>query len=377
MKIAFYAPMKPPDHPVPSGDRQMARALMRALALAGFDVEVASRFRSYSANPAEQALAEDARAEADRLIAMWRDASRRPGLWITYHPYYRAPDYLGPKIAGTIGIPYVTVEASYAGKRDRDAWSDMQVVVVRGVEAAALNICFTAADREGLSWIVRDDRLADLPPFIDAQPFATAEGGQRHGPARLLTVAMMRAGVKLASYDMLARALSLITAEPWTLTIVGDGPERPRVEAAFAGLPGSRVSWAGEAPPEGVVEHLSGADVFVWPGTGEAYGIAYLEAQAAGLPVVAQSTHGVPAVVRHGKTGLLTPPGDDRAYGEAIAKLIHDEPLRQGLGGAGRRFVLTERSLPIAALRLRNLLEPLLCNGRPPIESPAQHRGNA
>jgi glycosyltransferase involved in cell wall biosynthesis len=366
MKIAFYAPMKPPDHPVPSGDRQMARALMRALALAGFDVVVASRFRSYSAKPAEQALAEHARPELDRLLAMWRDANQRPGLWITYHPYYRAPDFLGPEIAGRLDIPYVTIEASYAGKRDRDAWSEMQAAVVRGIEAAALNICFTAADREGLSRIVGDDRLADLPPFIDAQSFATAERGERHGPVRLLTVAMMRGGVKLQSYDMLGRALSLIANEPWILTVVGDGPERPRVEAAFAGFPSSRVSWAGETPPEAVVRHLSEADVFVWPGTGEAYGIAYLEAQAAGLPVVAQATHGVPAVVRHGETGLLTTPGDDRAYAEAIAKLIHDERLRQGLGRAARRFVHSERSLPAAAARLRGLLEPLLSNSEAP-----------
>ena len=46
MHVAFYAPMKPPDHPVPSGDRRMARLLMQALAHAGHRVVLASRFRS-------------------------------------------------------------------------------------------------------------------------------------------------------------------------------------------------------------------------------------------------------------------------------------------------------------------------------------------
>jgi hypothetical protein len=45
--VAFYAPMKPPDHPTPSGDRRMARALLRALGRTGRPVELASRLRSY------------------------------------------------------------------------------------------------------------------------------------------------------------------------------------------------------------------------------------------------------------------------------------------------------------------------------------------
>ena len=47
MRVAFYAPMKPPDHPLPSGDRRMARAFMDLLASLGHEVELASRFRSY------------------------------------------------------------------------------------------------------------------------------------------------------------------------------------------------------------------------------------------------------------------------------------------------------------------------------------------
>jgi hypothetical protein len=48
MRIAFYAPMKPPDHPVPSGDRRMSRLLIAALGRAGHEVELASRLRQGS-----------------------------------------------------------------------------------------------------------------------------------------------------------------------------------------------------------------------------------------------------------------------------------------------------------------------------------------
>ncbi len=51
MHIAFYAPLKSPNHPVPSGDRQMARLLIAALRLAGHSVEIASELRSFSATP--------------------------------------------------------------------------------------------------------------------------------------------------------------------------------------------------------------------------------------------------------------------------------------------------------------------------------------
>jgi glycosyltransferase involved in cell wall biosynthesis len=366
MKIAFYAPMKPPDHPVPSGDRQMARLLMQALGLAGFEVEVASRFRSYGYGPAEPGLVVVAGRERDQVFTAWsaRTPEQRPRLWLTYHPYYKAPDLIGPDIARHFGVAYVTAEASYAGKRDSDEWAELQSAVKKAVRAAAVNICFTAADREGLARIVEASSLRDLAPFIDPAPFLAPFLAplsiDRQPPVRLVTVAMMRGGVKLASYEMLARTLQRIVGVPWTLTVVGDGPQRAQVAAALAKLPESRVTWTGELPTHALAKHLGAADLFVWPGTGEAYGIAYLEAQAAGLPVVAQATGGVPAVVRHGVTGLLMPAGDDAAYAAAMVRLIGEADLRRRLGQAAQSFVTEERSLTAAASRLRGLLEPLL-----------------
>ncbi|HUE47176.1 MAG TPA: glycosyltransferase family 4 protein, partial [Aestuariivirgaceae bacterium] len=321
----------------------------------------ASRLRSHRFAPAQAELAEAAARERATIIAAWGalEPARRPRAWLTYHPYYKAPDLIGPEIAARFSIPYVTAEASYAGKRDRDDWAGMQRTVKAAVRAAALNICFTAEDREGLERLVALERIADLAPFIDAEPIHATRGNPSD-TVRLITVAMMRSGAKLASYEMLARALARILDLPWTLDIVGDGPERPAVTAAFAKVPVDRLHWAGELDASAVAARLAAADVFVWPGTNEAYGMAYLEAQAAGLPVVAQATAGVPTVVRHGATGLLTPPGDDAAYSGAITRLITDQPLRHRLGHAARKFVTEERSLPAAATRLRRLLTPLL-----------------
>ncbi|MBB3354310.1 glycosyltransferase involved in cell wall biosynthesis [Rhizobium sp. BK049] len=353
MRVAFYAPMKSPNHPVPSGDRLMARLLIRALERAGHQVEVVSEFRTHAPTPeAAAALAPAISAEMARLREKWQK-DPRPDLWFCYHPYYRSPDPFGPAIAAELAIPYVTAEASYAAKRDRTDWADRQKRVGEAVMQAAVNISFTERDRAGLSAAFPQARLAALKPFIDSALFEAVRPAP--DPGRLMTVAMMRAGDKMESYAMLAKALRLIENKPWTLSVIGDGPMRREVEGLFAGFPG-RIEWLGERSETEIAGLLARGGIYVWPGCGEAYGLAYLEAQAAGLPVVAQQTAGVPAVVEAGVTGLLTPEGDVAAYAGAIAALLGDGRKRDAMGQAARRFVLEERSLAVAARVLDEIL---------------------
>ena len=78
-------------------------------------------------------------------------------------------------------------------------------------------------------------------------------------------------------------------------------------------------------------------DLYLWPAINEAYGMAFLEAQAAGLPVVAGRTGGVPAVVADGVTGLLTPIGDAAAFAGAVARLLDGRPNAHAWRRAARR----------------------------------------
>ena len=356
MHIAFYAPLKSPNHPVPSGDRQMARLLMAALELAGYDVDVISQLRSFTATPeaaGRERVAELAKQEIERLSRQWRREGK-PDLWFCYHPYYKAPDLIGPPLAAALNIPYVTAEASYSKRRDDGGWAGLQSVVVDAVRHAVVNICFTKRDEIGLAAHIPAARLARLQPFIDASVFRVEPA--TNDPHRLVTIAMMRAGDKLESYRMLAGALALLGDKPWKLSVIGDGPERVAVKAMFAAFDAGRIEWLGEKRAGEVVDLLYRGGTFVWPGTGEAYGIAYLEAQAAGLPVVAQKTAGVPEVVKDGVTGTLTTAGDTRTFADAIVQMIDDEDRRLSMGRAGRRFVLEERSLEIASKRLDQLL---------------------
>jgi glycosyltransferase involved in cell wall biosynthesis len=374
MNVAFYATMKPPDDPVPSGDRQMARLLIKALRKAGHDVRLASRLRTLNQAPHEAArsrLKRQALHEATILCASWSSpkADWRPAIWFTYHPYYKAPDWLGPEVCTRLAIPYVTAEASYAPKRAVGPWRGWQLDVVEAVRRAAVNFCFTEHDKCGL---MRMDGLqgllVGLPPFIDHEDEPVAPASRvNHDPPRLVSVAMMRAGDKLASYRVLAHALAGLLATQWVLTVIGDGPQREAVRHAFSVLPPERIHWLGELAPDEVSRYLATCDIYVWPGIGEAYGLAYLEAQGAGLPVVAQNTGGVPTVVKDGETGCLTPVGDVQAFAESLRQLLVDKARRRQLGDAGQRFVRRERTVARAASIIDAALHSITPSGAEPI----------
>lgn len=353
MRIAFYAPLKAPDHLVPSGDRLMARLLMAALRMAGHRVEVASTLRAHVGDPEDRAglaaLEAAARGEALRLAADWRQAGA-PDLWLCYHPYYKSPDLIGPALGAGFGVPYVTVESSYSERRNLGIWAGMQAAALAGARGAALNICLTARDERGLRAADAGLRLARLAPFIDPAP-----ADPRPRPMQLVTVAMMRPGDKLDSYRALAAALAEVADLPWRLSVAGDGAARAEVEALFRGLPG-RVDWCGRLDPPAVQALLSAGAVYVWPGCGEAYGLAYLEAQAAGLPVVAFATAGVPEVVEDGVTGLLVADGDTRALAGAVRRLLTEDALRGRMAQAARARVRERHSLAAASARLDHLL---------------------
>jgi glycosyltransferase involved in cell wall biosynthesis len=169
---------------------------------------------------------------------------------------------------------------------------------------------------------------------------------------------MMRRGDKLASYRLLAAALARLTDHDWSLDIIGDGEARGAVRAEFAAF-GPRISWRGALGESGVAAALADADLFVWPAIGEAFGMALLEAQASGLPVVAGASGGVSGIVADGKTGILVPPGDPVAFAAALSSLLRDPDRRMAMGMAARVRVLRDHDLAVAASRLRAILAGL------------------
>jgi glycosyltransferase involved in cell wall biosynthesis len=138
-------------------------------------------------------------------------------------------------------------------------------------------------------------------------------------------------------YDILIRALGEI--EEATLVLVGEGSERAALEqlALSIGV-AERIAWIGWS--DDARSYLGTFDVFAFPSRFEGFPLAVLEALLARAAVVATDVGSTAEAIRNGETGLLVAPDDPSALGHAIKKLLADEPLRQRLGGEGRRLVL-------------------------------------
>src|SRR3954451_19454243 len=279
MRIAFYAPLKPPDHPVPSGDRRVACLLLNALRAAGHLPFVASRLRLYDGqgDPVRQTrLAGIGNGVARLLLRRWRrDPASAPDLWFTYHLYYKAPDWLGPAISAALGIPYVVAEASSAPKRAGGRWDVGQRGVERALRRADAVLGLNPADRACVLPLLRNPGgWIAFPPFLDVRSYAAVPGVRPlSAPPRLIVVAMMRRGDKLASYRLLAAALARLTDTDWSLDIVGDGEARGEVAAEFAAF-GPRIDWRGALGESDIAAALADADLFVWQAINEAFGMA-------------------------------------------------------------------------------------------------------
>ena len=390
MRIAFYAPLKPPTHGRPSGDRRVAALLMQALECAGHRVELVSTLRTYDgAGDAHRqgALREQGIAIGRRLAAQWRDGPReaRPDLWFTYHVYYKAPDWLGPVASSLLGIPYVIAEASHAPKRAGGPWAIGHDAAEHAIGRADLVLCPTRDDAAGLEAVVAArERIVMLPPFLDPSPFRAALNARDAHRARLaaehaldasvpwiVTVAMMCPGDKLASYRALAAVLARLRDLPWRLIVAGDGPARAEVEALLEGAVAGRSCHLGELSLADLAPVYASSDLCVWPAINEAYGMAMLEAQAAGVPVVSCRVRGVPDIVDDGRTGLLAPPGDDAALAQLARALLCDAPRRTAMGRSAAGFAGGERSIEAAAARLAAALARVVA-GRAAVPSSAR-----
>ena len=384
MRIAFYAPLKAPTHPVPSGDRRVARLLVQAMEAAGHQVELASSLRSFDGQgnlERQLMLQTQGREQARQLIAQWRGrpAAERPALWMSYHLYYKAPDWIGPIVCEQLGLPYVVCEASYAPKRATGAWRLGHESVGAAIAQADLLLAPTPEDVACLQKVATaPGRIQRFPPFLDASVFAQASRGREQARTALaaelgldrqlpwlLTVGMMRPGDKLASYSELAGTLTLLQDLSWQILVVGDGLARAQVRELIERAAPGRARFLGLREAEEMPVIYAAADLCVWPAVNEAYGMALLEAQAAGLPVVACAVRGVPEVVCHDQTGLLAAPGDTEALARALRLLLTDAGRRRQMGVAASAFVQRERGIEQAALWLDALLQQVV-RGRTP-----------
>lgn len=229
-----------------------------------------------------------------------------------------------------------------------------QVEKVQGVDAA--RICLMPLALEPAFW----DQAQNIG---EARPPSAVPRG-----STLLTVTRLIADEGYKGVDTVIQALpQLARAVPGVqYVVVGDGDDRPRLEALGRTLGvADRVHFLGrlEAMAPELVGCYASCDVFVMPSSGEGFGVVFLEAMAFGKPVVGGAHGGTPDVIEDGVTGFLVRHGDTERITHVLTTLLRDRGLRQEMGQRARARVQEKFLFAQFAARLRECVEAL-CAGK-------------
>lgn len=354
--------MKPPHHPTASGDRRLARLLMRALRHAGHDVSLASSHRTWRPKPEPL---DDMKKAAEREIALLTEAydtKGPPDLWFTYHLYHKAPDLIGPVICDRFSLPYCVCEASVAPKHAEGMWRDHYAATITALAQAHAVFFVNPTDRACVNPFLQNGcQRVDLKPFLEVPNVRSDPEKTRdtliqalsldpriaNSPCWIAVIGMMRKGVKSISYKLLSESIQRLPELDFTILIMGGGEAASEIRGYFKEDP--RIIFLGAQSQEAMAHTLSTCDFAAWPSIGEAFGYGLLEAQAAGLAVASGENAGVASIVAHEHTGLLCPMGDADAFAQVLRRLINDPTLRRTMGQAARHRIETQHSLNAAA----------------------------
>jgi glycosyltransferase involved in cell wall biosynthesis len=197
--------------------------------------------------------------------------------------------------------------------------------------------------RRAVEQLVGDQRPVGITPFgVDCQQFHPTS---RQQPAGALTIGSVKALEPTAGLDTLIQAFAMLAhwhaGEGLRLLIVGDGPERMRLERLTRSVGAQAgVNFVGAVPHHTVPHWAAKMDIFAAISRSEGFGVGVLEASACGLPVVVSDVGGLREVVRDGETGLVVSSRDPEAVARALETLLCDPELRARMGAAGRAFVI-------------------------------------
>ncbi len=152
-----------------------------------------------------------------------------------------------------------------------------------------------------------------------------ASFAQKHKLAHTKTILFVSRLVRIKETDTLIRFYKLIENQ-FNLVVVGDGPDRKRMEAKMP-----EATFTGHLYGEELAQTYASCDLFIFPSTTETFGNVVLEAMASGLPVVAADEGGPRDIVQNGQTGYLVEPNNERAFFEKVLDILCNPSLAETL----------------------------------------------
>jgi glycosyltransferase involved in cell wall biosynthesis len=264
----------------------------------------------------------------DRLWASWRfDVLHAHCLAPAGHAAARWVRGRGPAfVVSTHGPDIIKVPESPVGRRACvAAMAAADLVVANSVWAGR-----RCGDIAGRALPLRVVHLgADLSPVSSVS----------NGTVRVVTVAHL---VERKRHDIVLRALALIDpARRPEYLVIGDGPRRAVLQSLATELGvADRVRSLGQLPNPEAVARAAACDLFVMPGVEEPFGVAFVEAMAAGLPAIGSRGEGGPEdIAAAGEGMVLVEPGDPAGLASAIERLTSDRSELARLGAAARETV--------------------------------------
>jgi glycosyltransferase involved in cell wall biosynthesis len=209
-------------------------------------------------------------------------------------------------------------------------------------------VCISQFAKGQLMRISHPDHWAKLQVCrlgVDPAQFTYVERAPGKAPVELLCVGRLSSA---KAQVLLVQACARLRDEclAFNLTLVGDGPDRARIERAIAEHAlGERIHLTGSLNQTAVRAHFARADIFVLPSLAEGIPVVLMEAMSCGVPCISTPVNGIPELIAHERSGLLATPGDVDSLTAQLRRLIQDSELRRSLAQAAHVKVLADFDL--------------------------------
>jgi glycosyltransferase involved in cell wall biosynthesis len=238
-------------------------------------------------------------------------------------------------------------------------------MIYRAIRRADAYVALTEFERDHvIGHGIDGHRVTVIGAGVDAQTLATGDRRRvrgRYAWGDAPVVGLIARQSPLKRIDTLLRAMPHVwAAHPSTRLLMAGARTSysPQIEEMVAALPPEhrlKVASIGDFPDEDKPDILAACDIIAHPSGNESFGIVFVEAWAAGKPVVGARVGAIPSVIDEGKDGLLFEYLDAQDLARSIARLLQEPSTREALGQAGREKVLERYTWEEVTDRLRSV----------------------